>query len=203
MSRTPALISGLLLLAGAAAIAVITLCPSIALTPAQYIQSTTGIVATTGALVSATFVVSSYRQSIRTFHEAYRPQLLVQVESQFEAQPDSEEKIPVSIIHYRNISNNQFNDLTLHLTIDAFGGQFSLDDLFTPKMTMPGQDVRFRRIRPVQLLNESGLYLNTEIRDQPAPRLSVEYEHTYAGRTHKVLAQQYTWNVLLQLWEIA
>jgi hypothetical protein len=203
MSKIPTFISIVLFIAGAAAVTLITLHPDIHLETKEYIQAITSIVATTGALISVTYVVSSYRQSIKTFHEAYRPQLLVQVENLFEIDPDSQEKIPVSIIHYRNISDYQFNSLTLHLSVDAFGKKLSLDDLFAPDMTMPGQDVRHRKIRPVHLLNERGIYLNTVVKDGSPPRLTIEYEYTYAGILNKVSSQCYIWNVKLQVWEIS
>jgi len=203
MSRLPTLISILLVIAAASAIAVLNLSPSVGLTTFERIQATTAIIATTGALISAAFVVTAYRQSIRTFQEAYRPQLLIQAESQFEIDETSGQPTPITIFRYRNISQYQFNDLTLHVTVHYIDKEVALDDLFPAHMTMPGQDHRFKQIRPVPLINERGLFINREVTGQPPPGLLLGYEYTYAGTVHRVNAQRYAWNVTLQLWEVA
>jgi hypothetical protein len=203
MRRLPVVIAGILLAAAASAIAFVTLSPRVALTAYERIQSTAAVLATAGALISAAFVVSAYRQSVRAFYEAYRPQLLIQAESQFEADENTGEPIPITIFRYRNISLYQFNDLTLHAKVEAFGKEVSLDDLFPSHMTMPGTDQRFKKVYPVQLINARGIFINREVVGQPTARLALAYEHTYAGSRHFVVAQQYIWNVLLQLWEIA
>jgi hypothetical protein len=202
MTRLPILLSILILGGMIFAVRFILTYPGLALTDSELIQSIIGVVATGGALISAAFVIPAYIQNLRTFYEAHRPQLLVQVENRHKTVPEHPSPIPETIIHYRNISSNQFNDLTLRIYVKTIDEEINISDLFSPNMTMPGQDQRQKHFEPVPYLNERGFYLNTEIAGSPPSELHIEYQYHYAGRFQRIRAQIYVWNVKEQIWEI-
>lgn len=202
MPRIPIILAVLIVLAAAAGILVIVLSPGISMTDAETAQTITGIAATAGALVSASFVIPAYLQNLRAFAEAHRPQLLVQVTNEHKNVPGLNLPVPVTILHYRNITSKQFSNLTLRLMIEGYGRHVDLSDIFTRGMTMPGFDQRLKKFEPVTLANEKGLYLNTQVTGQPNPELAIEYEYRYLGRLWQVKAQQYVWNPEEQIWEI-
>ncbi|KPQ23352.1 MAG: hypothetical protein HLUCCA13_13870 [Halomonas sp. HL-48] len=161
-------------------------------------SSIIAIAASVGALVSATFVIFSYLQTNRAFIESQRPQLLIVLDNRYE----SGTSIPVSFIHYQNITNNKFDDLTIKLTVTVSGTKYSLDHLFRPNMTMIGQDRRQRRFEPYDELANVGVDMPTQEGLGSKIELAIIYEYTFYHKSDRVRAQKYEWDSNSKRWEI-
>lgn len=156
------------------------------------------IAACLGALVSATFVVFSYLQTNSAYIEVQRPHLLAMVENLvLEGTGD-----PVSRLHYHNITNNRFTDLTLNLKVTACNREYSLSELFRKKMTMIGRDQRQRSFQPIKELKALGLDLQATAESGNEVTLEIEYEYTFNKVKDLVNAQMYRWNASRREWEI-
>ena len=165
---------------------------------AELVSSIIAIAASVGALVSATFVIFSYLQTNRAFIESQRPQLLIVLDNKYE----SGTNMPVSFIHYHNITNNKFDDLTIKLTVTVNDTEYSLDHLFRPNMTMIGQDRRQRRFEPYGELANVGVDMPTQAELGSKIELAIIYEYTFDRKADWVHAQKYEWEANSKRWEI-
>jgi len=156
------------------------------------------IITASGGLTSAAFVVFSYWQTSEAHVDAQRPQLLIHVQSRFEEGTN----FPLSIIEYRNITRNKFDDLTIHVMIAVDGQEYSLDGLFRHKMTMIGLDQRSRFFHPYVEVSKLGPDMQKLANAGKNIKLNIGYEHTFYGSRNVVDAQRYEWNAQKQLWEI-
>ena len=203
MNKTPLLITLALFLTAVIASTFIWCSPSIEITDSERINTQIAIVSCLGAFVSATFVIFSYLQTNRAFVESQRPHLLLFIENlKVKENNASERLIPMSRIHYRNITNNRFTDLTISLTVTAVSRIFDLSDLFRKKMTMIGQDSRQRTFNPVEELRSRGLGLQNVAGQGNEVILIVNYTYTFNGKLDDVEAQRYRWDAQREEWSI-
>ncbi|MBF0493030.1 MAG: hypothetical protein HQM15_09645 [Deltaproteobacteria bacterium] len=173
------------------------------LTPSEHITSIISIITCLGALISATIVVYSYLQANMAFVESKRPQLLIQVVN---LHPQVKNQVvDVTRIHYKNITNNRFADLTIHVAIIAQNREFEFDlsNLFTARMVMVGQDQRQRDFVVNEELQSRGLNINVVASQGIQVVLKIFYEHTYQGAKDLGNVQDYVWNASKREWHIA
>lgn len=194
---TVSIVVFLVLLAAAGSWAIVY-CDSLELKPNEVVSSLIAVIASLGALVSATFVVASYLQTNKAYVESQRPHLLILVESL----KNSDSGEPISRIHYHNITNNRFKDLTISLKVESDNRTYDLSHLFRKCMTMIGQDRRQRSFKPVEELGKAGLNLQETSSSGKEVKLMVGYEYTFNGVVDIVNAQQYRWDASSQMWEI-
>ena len=197
MKRIPILISILLVVVSIAAVCWVS---KSGLTPSERVTATISIAACLGALVSATFVVYSYLQTNAAYVESKRPQLLVQVLN-FHEQLEGK-IIDVTIIRYKNITNNRFKDLNINVSVTGQNREFDLSSLFTPRMVMVGQDQRDRTFMPQAELQSRGLNIDAVASQGNQVLLKILYEYTYQGITDVVNVQDYAWNATKREWHI-
>lgn len=203
MNKTPLFITLALFLTAAFASAYLSFSTKLQLTDSELVNAHIAIVACLGAFVSATFVIFSYLQTNRAFVEAQRPHLLVQIENLKAKENDtSESLIPMSRIHYRNIANNRFTDLTIILLVTAINRTFSLSELFREEMTMIGLDARQRTFNPITELRSRGLELQDVASQGNEVILTVDYKYTFNDKQDYVNAQTYRWDARRQEWSI-
>lgn len=203
MNRVPTIISVGLVVAAVTASVYISSIGGLTLSDSEQVNAYIALSACLGALVSATFVVFSYLETNKAYVEAQRPHLLIQMAS-LKAKEDqtSETLIPMSSIHYRNISNNRFLDLTILVRVSARNRSFSLSDLFREKMTMIGQDTRQRTFNPTTELRSRGLELQQVATEGNEIQLTIDYKYTFNGIEDYVNAQVYRWDAKREEWTI-
>jgi hypothetical protein len=202
MNRVPVFISlFLFVVVGGAAIWLATAC--IGLKKSEIISAEIALLGTLGALISAAFVVYSYLQTNIAYRESQRPQLLVQVESQnLPVSQEDQTIVPLSLVHYRNITNNQFKDLNINMFVHALNRTADISDLFKRNMAMIGHDFRVRRFRPDETLLKRGLDIQNISSAGNEVILKIEYEYSFFSKTAKVECQEYKWDPNLQQWII-
>ena len=201
MPKVPLILTGLLTLLAVVAGSYIAV--SDALSHSEVIQAQIGVFATYGALVSATFVVYSYLQTNFAFVESQRPQLFLWVESmKGKEDTNSTTEFPVTRIHYKNVTANQFSDLTIGVRVDAANNSFNLDDLFQENMTMIGHDQRQRWFNTINELKNKGCDLNATTAAGTEVFLKLSYSFSFAGERRVVPCQRYKWDVLTNQWLI-
>lgn len=194
---TGAVVIFLILLAAAGAWAIVY-CDTFGLKPNEIVSALIAVVASLGALVSATFLVASYLQTNKAYIESQRPHLLILVESL--RHKDSGH--PVSRIHYHNITNNRFNDLTVTVSVDSGNRTYDLSHLFRSNMTMIGQDRRQRSFKPIEELGKLGLDLQQTASSGKEVKLRIGYKYTFNGHEDVVNAQEYRWDADEKQWQI-
>lgn len=194
---TVSIVVFLVLLAAVGAWAIVY-CDSLELRPNEVVSSLIAVIASLGALVSATFVVASYLQTNKAYVESQRPHLWIWVESI----KNNESSEPISRINYHNITNNRFNDLTISVRVESDNRTYDLSHLFRKRMVMIGQDRRQRSFKPVEELSKVGLDLQETSSSGKEVKLTVGYEYTFNGVVDIVNAQQYRWDAGGQRWEI-
>lgn len=173
-------------------------CSELEINDADLISLYISIAACLGALISATFVVFSYLQTNKAYVEAQRPHLLAMIQNLvLEGSGD-----PVSRLHYHNITNNRFDDLTLNLKVKAANREYSLSELFRKKMTMIGRDQRQRSFQPIKELKSLGLDIQATAESGSEVILEVNYEYTFNNVKDIVNAQMYRWSATRREWEI-
>jgi hypothetical protein len=202
MNRIPVLISAALItVGGSAAIWLATAC--IGLKTSEIISAEIALLGTLGALISAAYVVCSYLQTNMAYRESQRPQLLVQIESQnLPVSLEDPTIVPLSLVHYRNITNNQFKDLNINLLVHASNRIIDISDLFKRNMTMIGHDSRVRRFRPDGILLERGVDIQSIASAGNEVILKIGYDYSFFRKTEKVECQDYKWDPNLQQWLI-
>lgn len=204
MLRIPILITLLLALVACAVELYVFWFGHLPLTASELIQAQVGIFATFGALVSAVFVVYSYVQTNWAFVESQRPQLLVQVETRrMKRTKAADEDFPATFIHYKNITANQFADLTIIVHVSAENRSIDLSDLFRPGMVMIGHDQRQRWFDTYKLLQERTLDLKEVTARGHQALLKLSYTYTYSGERKTVYCQEYKWDLPVEQWIIA
>jgi hypothetical protein len=202
-NKTPIAITVFLLLVAAIASAYISRFTILQLTDADLVNAHIAIAACLGAFVSATFVVFSFLQTNKAHIESHRPHLLLQIENlQARENDESGRLIPMSMIHYRNITNNRFNDLTIIVVVTAVNRRFDLSDMFRKEMTMIGLDARQRTFNPLVELRNRGLELQDVAGEGNEVQLTIDYRHTFNGEEDYVNAQSYRWDAKRQEWAI-
>ncbi|WP_282150722.1 hypothetical protein [Vibrio diabolicus] len=170
----------------------------IALKDSEVVTALIALFGTFGALISATFVVASYMQTNKAYIESQRPHLLILVESLTEHGTGE----PVSRIHYRNITNNRFTDLTITVVLAAENREVNLGHLFRANMTMIGQDQRQRSFKILDEATKLGLDINTTAMSGREVKLLIGYEYTFNNIKDHVSAQEYIWNANSSEWLI-
>lgn len=202
MHKVPVIISVFLILAlGSAAVWLATAC--IGLTTSEIVSAEIALFGTLGALISAAFVVYSYLQTNMAYRENQRPQLLIQVESHnLPISQEDQTIVPLSLVNYRNITNNQFKDLNVNLLVRASNRVFDISDLFKRNMSMIGHDFRSRKFRPDETLLERGLNIQEVASAGNEVILEVQYEYSFFGVTEKVECQKYKWDSNIMQWII-
>lgn len=203
MNKTPLIIVSFLILVCSAIIYWIWTSSILNLANPQKVNSSIAIFACLGAFISATFVVYSYLHTNKSFIESQRPHLLIQVENlKAKENNQSETLIPMTRIHYRNITNNRFLDLTIGVKVSAENREIDLSDLFRPNMTMIGLDSRQRTFAPISLLNERGLNIRAVARKGNEVKLNLTYTYTFNKKREIVEAQLYRWDAEREEWSI-
>lgn len=203
MKNTPVIISTILLLIVGATALWLPNSESIALTASELVQAEIALLATLGALVSATFVVYSYSQTNMAFLESKRPQLLVQVESQnLRRSQEDPEIVPLSLIHYRNVTQNQFTALNIYITVESANRTVDISDLFKKNMVMIGYDSRIRRFKPLELLLERGMDITSLAESGSEVLMKIRYEYSFLKHNEIVTCQEYKWDPNLSQWII-
>jgi hypothetical protein len=198
MNRATVLIIIFLALLAAVGSWAIVYCDALELRSSEVVSSLIAVIATLGALISATFVVASYLQTNKAYVESQRPHLLTFVENK----KYEESGEPLSIIHYHNITNNRFNDLTISVKVESGNRIYDLSYFFRKNMAMIGQDRRQRSFKPAEELIKAGLNLQETSSSGKEVKLIVGYGYTFNGVVDNVNAQQYRWDAIDQLWEI-
>lgn len=203
MNKTPLVITLVLCLVAAVALAYISSSKALELTDAELINSYVAIGACLGAFVSATFVVFSYLQTNRAYIESQRPHLLIQIQNMLADEKDeSGVPIPMSRINYRNITNNRFTNLSIGVIVTAQNRTISLSDLFRQNMAMIGHDSRSRTFNPGRELSKRGLELQETAEAGNEINLYLSYSYTFSGVKDTVEAQMYRWDAKRREWQI-
>lgn len=199
MAKVPLILTGALTIVAGLATAYVA--SNASLTDSEVIQAEIGIFATYGALVSAAFVVYSYLQTNSAFIESQRPQLYIRVESLKGCDDANATKTyPVTRIHYKNTTANQFSDLTIGVKVEAAGQSFDLGDQFRPNMIMIGHDERQKWFKTVTALKEKGCDLNDLAAAGTDVYLKLSYSFTHADEKKVIPCQYYKWDSKLQQW---
>lgn len=199
MARIPLVVTGALTVVALAASTYVLKCAE--LTDSEAIQAQIGIFATYGALVSAAFVVYSYLQTNAAFVESQRPQLYIRVESlKVRDTASSTQTDAATRIHYKNITANQFSDLTLGIRVEAQGQVFDLSDQFRPNMIMIGYDDRQKWFKTLESLKAKGCDLAALAPSAPDVFLKLSYSYTHAGEKKSIPCQDYKWDWKLEQW---
>ena len=103
-------------------------------------------------------------------------------------------------IHYKNITANQFSDLTLAIQVEAQGQVFDLSDQFRPNMIMIGHDSRQKWFKTLASLKAKGCDLAALASSSPDVLLKLSYTYTHAGGKRSVPCQDYKWDWGLEQW---
>lgn len=155
------------------------------------------------ASISAIYVVYSYVQTNSAFILSQRPSLLVQVESLHIQNPNnSNSSLPRTRIHYKNTTNNSFDDLSFNITVYTSSRTVDISDLFRREMKMPGFDTRQRTFDPIYELNSRGFNIIQEASQGNEVKLKISYTFTFLNKKEKIEAQEYKWNNNINEWEI-
>lgn len=203
MNKIPILITVALILVATVAATYLHRSDALSLTDSELLNAHIAIAASLGAFVSATFVVFSYLQTNRAYVESQRPHLLVQIENLKANEDNSSARlVPMTRIHYRNITTNRFTDLSLVVYIVKGKSTFNLSDLFREKMTMIGLDSRQRTFNTFTELRGRGLELQEVTSSGSVVQLIIDYEYTFNGKRDYVSAQMYRWDAARQEWSI-
>lgn len=181
-------------------ISYITTSTQLSLTDSDRISFVIAMVTSSGGLVSVAFVVFSYWQTNEAHIDAQRPQLLVQMNNSFQQNTN----LPVSVISYKNVTRNKFDDLTISVTLSADGKECSLNHLFRKKMTMIGLDERHRNFQPYHEVSKLGVDMQKLVAAGKEVRLRIGYHYTFYGSNSVVNeAQRYVWNAKSKTWDIS
>ena len=203
MAKIPVLIVVLLVLTSCLGILYLVTSETLTLNDAELVSSIISILACLGAFVSATFLVYSYVQTYKTFVENRRPQLLVWVKNlKAKNSNNPNTLIPLTRIHYRNITANKFFDLTIAVTVKAENRTIDLSDLFRANMTMIGLDTRKRTFNQNQMLKKQGMDIEKIAKEGNEVILNISYSYTFNKIKDIVDAQRYRWNAERRVWEI-
>lgn len=203
MNRTPLILTLVLCLAAIVAIVVLYKSESLTLNDAEIVNALIAIAACLGAFVSATFVIFSYLQTNKAYIESQRPHMLIQIENLVANEKDSTgNPVPMSRIHYRNITNNRFTDLSIEIVVTAQNRTISLSDLFRQNMVMIGHDSRVRTFNPCEELSKRGLELQEVASAGNEVLLKLNYEYTFVSERDIVEAQMYRWDSKKREWQI-
>jgi hypothetical protein len=156
-----------------------------------------------GALISAIFVVNSYIQTNKVFLLSQRPSLLIQVQGQhIQINAQNNEPVPHTFVHYSNTSQNDFDDLTIVLKLQASNRIIDLADLFKPKMFMAAPDKRHRKFETLALLSQRGVDIESETRTGNQVLLSTGYTFTFNYKLEEKKGPVYKWNGQIRNWEL-
>ena len=200
MTRILTLITALIVTAALIALGWLFTAGNHLLSAAEVVQASIALFACAGALISATFLVWGYLHSLQVFAESKRPQLLVQVVPGQRQTPEG--PAPATVIHYNNVTENRFADLTIGVKVTAGRKEIDLSHLFRPNMVMLGRDARQRVFDHMSLLSKEGLDLNTVSQDMDLPTLSIQYSYSFNGQKFIEVMQEYKWDPLSKTWEI-
>lgn len=175
----------------------------VSLTDYEKLQNLLTLIIATAGIVSVIVVLYSYIQTNLAFISSQRPSLLVQVQNLHVKDPSNpNESNPKTHIHYTNITNNSFFDLTFHIKVNTDYKSVNLSDLFREKMNMPGKDARQRNFDTIHELNAKGFDIVHEAQQGNLIKLEIAYSHTFLGNVERVLSQEYKWNNNRKEWDI-
>lgn len=157
-----------------------------------------------GVAFSAVFIaLFQAREASRTFRESLRPRVLVQIENQkARVSEENPALVPVSLLHYRNHSTNDFRDLRLHLEIDVGNLRSDASSLFRGPMIFPAGDTRRKKILPYSDLPQFGVHLESHREDRPRVLLTITCSYSFFGEEEQHLLQKYLWDYEREEWEI-
>jgi hypothetical protein len=176
---------------------------SLQLDDADVVTSLIAIFTCLGVLVSATFVVYSYALTNETYLKSQKPSLLIQVKSEhLQPNPQTQSTSPFTFIHYKNTSQNEFEDLTIYVKLYVGNRELDLSDLFRPKMFMAAHDQRHRRFETVPFILRRGIDINSETAAGNQVILSTSYFYTYNKKREDRKGPEYKWNAQIQHWEL-
>lgn len=200
------LISVILILVGGVATLLVTgNATSLKLDSAELVDTLIQIWLAVAAFVSAAFVVTSYIQTNRAFQLSQKPQLLIQVHNQVQEPaegPEKGERFHVTALSYRNLSPNQFEDLTIGLEVTAGDVHIGLEELFTPEMFMAAGDSRTRRFRTFEELDQRGFDMRAAVESGDEVLLRTGYQFEFMGKPQRVEVQDYRWDVVRNEWQL-
>ncbi len=203
MQRVPVTISVLILVAWGATSWFLFSSDQIELTKAQLVEYLILLAATSGAFISATFVVWSYLQTNQAFVLSQKPALLLFVNNlKLPRSLTNQEVVHVTQVAYHNTTGNSFYDLTIRLAVTIANRTVDLSDLFTPHMYMAGRDQRQRQFVTTDELGPRGLDLNAMTERGNEAILSLSYAFTFLGRSEVVRVQDYRWERDKQCWSV-
>lgn len=178
----------------------------VSLTDYEKLQSLLTLIIASAGIVSVIVVLYSYIQTNLAFISSQRPSLLVQVQSLHLKNPnnpnDPNELKPHTRIHYANITNNSFFDLTFHIRVYTDYKSVNLSDLFRENMNMPGKDTRQRNFDTIYELDAKGFDIVHEVQQGNLIKLEIAYSYTFLGNVERILSQEYKWNDNRKEWEI-
>jgi len=201
MVKTPIIISVLLTLV---AIASSYFLWSSALQLEHKIGSQIALGATLGALISAAFVIWSFIQTNKAFIESKRPQLLIQVESvKLQSVGEPVSMIPWTKIHYSNITDNKFDDLTIQVFVYCETTRINFNHLFRTSMSMIARDSRVRSFKTYDEIENRGFNLRQLANDNRDVFMNLQYEYSFNGARDLIDAQLYKWNKEQERWDIS
>ncbi|EHQ9269905.1 hypothetical protein ACJO1Y_05325 [Vibrio parahaemolyticus] len=171
---------------------------TITLEDSEVVTALIALFGTLGALISATFVVASYMQTNNAYIESQRPHLLILAESLTEKGTAE----PVTCIHYHNITNSRFTDLTITVVLEAENRKVNLSHLFRSNMTMIGRDQRQRNFKILDEATKLGLDIESTAMSGREVKLLLGYEYTFNDAKEHVGAQEYIWDANSREWRI-
>ena len=177
--RIPIIITVILVLITVAAFCILLTSKSLRLTNAEMVNSLIAIFACLGALISATFVIYSYLMTNYAFIQSQKPYLLIQVVKGRDV-IEGNRTVPTTVIHYTNITDNTFLDLTMDLRVSVLDKEIDISDLFTPNIYMAARDKRNRTFKPIELLlNKCGININAKAQADNPVILKVGYKYSF------------------------
>ena len=148
-----------------------------------------------GAFVSVAYVISSYIYTNAAFILSQKPHLLLFVgEREVQRSQENKELVHVTVINYKNNSDNPFYDLSLSIKISTPNTTVDLSDLFTRNMYMTAGDSRERNFVTIDELRKRGFDLNSAAEQNQLIILSLAYEFTFNKEVEKVKVQEYFWD---------
>lgn len=196
--KVPIVISGMLLLvAGVFSFWV----SGLDLQTYDYLSLLISIVATTGALISAVFLVYGYLINLSAFKESQKPRVLLQVHNGRAILKPVEQDVHMTEIFYANISAIECKGITLYAQLLNSEKCVDIPDLFSSSLNLPPNDQRTRSFPTKAYLEAHGVP-QAVFNDLGRYKLRVGYKYFIMGEKVESF-YEYAWDRDMEIWVIA
>ena len=158
-------------------------------------------VATTGALISAVFLIYGYLVNLSAFKESQKPRILLQVHNGRANLNSTGQNVHTTIITYSNVSTIECKRMELHAQLVNEKESIDIPRLFSCPMNLPPNDNRTRDFPTKVYLSDNGVD-QAVIDNLGKYRLRVGYRYPIMGETAESY-YEYTWDQDREWWGIA